>query len=364
MLISVFLILMLFIIAIQTALPYLVKRTVVFGVTIPDQYITNLTLSSYKRRYSRTVFLLSVIAILIYTFWVLKGEASEEFLVLTGLAIQFGVIVISMSLYFYFHAKTIQLKKSKKWGENVKQVRITDIAVRSQDEMLPWYIYIIPMVVTLGVIGYTLIQYKHLPQQIPMHWGPDGKPDSFTEKNPFSVHILSLILLVMQFMFLGINEMTKKSGIKLSATSTDASRIRQLTLRKYSSWFLFIVSILISMLFAFLQLTTIHTGLMSDAYVMFFPFIFLILILIGTVIFSVKVGKSDNQLNISPIEGIVDMDDDQYWKGGLFYFNKNDPSIFVEKRFGVGWTMNFANPIGYLCIFGPIILILVLTFFA
>ncbi|MBU8879004.1 hypothetical protein BGM26_08400 [Bacillus sp. FJAT-29790] len=64
-----------------------------------------------------------------------------------------------------------------------------------------------------------------------------------------------------------------------------------------------------------------------------------------------------------PASGISDLDDDQYWKGGLLYFNKNDPSIFVEKRFRIGWTLNFANPIGYIVLFGPIIIILLISFF-
>jgi uncharacterized membrane protein len=28
----------------------------------------------------------------------------------------------------------------------------------------------------------------------------------------------------------------------------------------------------------------------------------------------------------------------------MIYYNPADPAIFVEKRFGMGYTMNFANP--------------------
>lgn len=36
--------------------------------------------------------------------------------------------------------------------------------------------------------------------------------------------------------------------------------------------------------------------------------------------------------------------DDQYWKWGIFYFNKNDRRIFPPKRNpSYGWTVNFAN---------------------
>jgi len=32
------------------------------------------------------------------------------------------------------------------------------------------------------------------------------------------------------------------------------------------------------------------------------------------------------------------------WKAGIFYVNREDPSLFVEKRFGIGYTLNFGNP--------------------
>jgi uncharacterized membrane protein len=41
---------------------------------------------------------------------------------------------------------------------------------------------------------------------------------------------------------------------------------------------------------------------------------------------------------------VGDRTPDACWKLGLFYVNRNDPALFVEKRFGIGWTLNFANP--------------------
>jgi uncharacterized membrane protein len=34
---------------------------------------------------------------------------------------------------------------------------------------------------------------------------------------------------------------------------------------------------------------------------------------------------------------------DARWKWGLFYADRADPALFVEKRFGIGWTLNFGN---------------------
>jgi uncharacterized membrane protein len=36
--------------------------------------------------------------------------------------------------------------------------------------------------------------------------------------------------------------------------------------------------------------------------------------------------------------------DNSRWVLGAFYVNRDDPSVFVEKRFGIGYTINFGNP--------------------
>lgn len=37
----------------------------------------------------------------------------------------------------------------------------------------------------------------------------------------------------------------------------------------------------------------------------------------------------------------------QLWKWGLFYYNRNDSSLMVPKRNGLGWTFNFAHKMSY-----------------
>lgn len=35
--------------------------------------------------------------------------------------------------------------------------------------------------------------------------------------------------------------------------------------------------------------------------------------------------------------------DEHYRLGGRIYLNPEDPALWVEKRFGIGWTLNFGN---------------------
>ncbi len=41
---------------------------------------------------------------------------------------------------------------------------------------------------------------------------------------------------------------------------------------------------------------------------------------------------------------------DQCWKLGMFYFNPDDAALFVERRFGVGYTLNFGHSSAWICV--------------
>ena len=61
------------------------------------------------------------------------------------------------------------------------------------------------------------------------------------------------------------------------------------------------------------------------------------------------------------LTGAVFRDDDRYWYGGFFYNNPDDPAVFVPKRFGLGWTLNFGHPQAKLVLIGTLLLPLVLA---
>ncbi len=47
-----------------------------------------------------------------------------------------------------------------------------------------------------------------------------------------------------------------------------------------------------------------------------------------------------------------------HWRLGVFYFNRQDPRLLVPKRHGFGWTLNFAHLVAWVII-GVIIVLLV-----
>jgi uncharacterized membrane protein len=55
----------------------------------------------------------------------------------------------------------------------------------------------------------------------------------------------------------------------------------------------------------------------------------------------------------------VNRDEERYWWGGVVYSNRDDPELFVPKRSGLGWTVNFAHPGGKLILTFLLLLLLV-----
>ncbi len=56
-------------------------------------------------------------------------------------------------------------------------------------------------------------------------------------------------------------------------------------------------------------------------------------------------------------------DNPKHWKLGIFYYNKDNPDEFIDKRTGIGTTPNFASKRGrhmFTLIFVPAVIIIIL----
>ena len=79
----------------------------------------------------------------------------------------------------------------------------------------------------------------------------------------------------------------------------------------------------------------------------------LMLFNVGVVIWMFRVGQGGQRAIASTARREIhgDATPDRAWKiGGLFYFNPKDPSIWVEKRIGFGYTLNVGNPAAWLLV--------------
>ncbi len=74
--------------------------------------------------------------------------------------------------------------------------------------------------------------------------------------------------------------------------------------------------------------------------------VFNLVALIGVALYAVRLYQQRKQLRALAGPGWMERTtDSRHWIGGLIYYNRDDPSPLVEKRVGIGWTFNFAQPI-------------------
>lgn len=345
----------------QIFIPYIVKSTIVFGVTVPDQMVHHEHLRTFKRKYAVIMGIVSTVVAIISSIFLVLNISEAVQVIVTLVAIYF-VIVASIVLYFMFHAKVIALKRSEAWGTDLRQVRVVDTTVRQREAIVSWTFLLLPMFLTLILMGYTWVNYEQLPEMIPTHWGPSGMADSWTEKTRVTAVATPIIFLMMQWMMMGFADAMKHSGIRVNVNLREQSIERQLEIRKFSSWYFVGLTYGMTLLMAILQLSIIHEDL-AKANVLLPSFIgLLVFIIMGTLLYAWKMYKVRLIYPRELTSTVTDVDDDRYWKGGLIYFNPHDPSIFVEKRFGIGWTMNMANVRGYVVFVLPLVLILVFSF--
>jgi uncharacterized membrane protein len=69
-------------------------------------------------------------------------------------------------------------------------------------------------------------------------------------------------------------------------------------------------------------------------------------------------GSSDSSREAAQENGqpVGDRTEDRCWKVGFIYVNPEDPAIFVEKRFGIGYTLNFGRPGSWMLLSGLLLL--------
>jgi len=89
--------------------------------------------------------------------------------------------------------------------------------------------------------------------------------------------------------------------------------------------------------------------------------IFVTGILVLVVGMDLKIRKEQQRLNEEQPSEIL-MDEDDNWPYGIICYNKNDKSLLVNKRNGLGVTTNFAHPVGKALDIFAVVMLLLLPF--
>ncbi len=325
----------------MAATPYLMRRGEVFAVTVPSAAQRDPYLKKLKRHYALIVSAATVAITLIALVCALAGSGTGVMV-----AVIVGTFVLCLGGYLLmlvYRAKTKSYKREQGWvAEAQESVAAVGEGAIPQALSLRWNLLYVPIVLVTAAIG--VIGYPHMPDMIPMHADFAGNVNSWEPKSPSVVGfpLLMQAFLIVCFLFSHWVILRSKKWSEPGAPATSAlaygmfARAQSILLLASG----LALTAVIGSAFMLSALDVLSLG-QAGALVMAIT----VPILVGAIAVSVVYGQAGSRV-FKRLQGsdALRVDDDEHWKLGVFYFNADDPSLFLPERFGVGWTVNCARP--------------------
>lgn len=325
-------------------MPYWTRRTESFGVTIPEEIYESPPLQKMRKQYALFTGIESVIAtVILFLLGSIYATNDEAMGIAIGILVALFLIG-SFFIYLKFHQEMKKLKQKENWAEERSQQIFVDTKFREKKLTYSNWWFFLPMIVAIGLIFITFQSYQQIPDQIPMQYNLQGEVTNAADKSYLSVLFAPAMIIYMALLFLFINVTIAKSKQQMDPSNPKSSIQRNIIFRRRWSAFLIITNFAMTLLFMMMQLSLIYP--ISQGGVFVSTMVMVAVIIIGAVILSITTGQGGSRIkeNRAGNENVMNQDDDEHWKLGQFYFNKDDPALFLEKRFGIGWTINFARP--------------------
>jgi uncharacterized membrane protein len=185
-----------------------------------------------------------------------------------------------------------------------------------------------PFAILLVTAGYLQAHWNQIPDRFPVHWGINGMPNGWSGRDFQGVYgpLLFGAALVIGISLLAYATSHSAQPVPAAGGAPSkgeyAHRISLVLLAVE-----FFVAAVLSMV-ALLPFTG-NPGLV--------PIVILTVVILAAAIF-LSSWKNRARVRSQHISA-----GDTCWKLGMFYFNPDDPALFVEKRIGIGYTVNFAH---------------------
>lgn len=338
-------------------MPDAVQRTLPFGVRVTAEQADNPAIARVRRDY-RTL-LLAVFAVSIAASLLLR-EASTAWAETSPIAI---LLVLSYLDYYAAHRRLQGVKAREGWYRGQHEAYIADTGLREAPDRFPGgFVWISLSIIVLTVI-IGIVRYPALPLTLVTHYGANGQPNGFMHKSIVSAFLPVAMQIGLTVLMSVIALVTLHTRQELDPADPEGSAIRHSAFRGT-------VSRLVLILSAFPNVTMLLTALSTWGLIPITRDPGLeVLVPLPTILgaayavaASLRIGQGGSRIAAASgaPTGYVNRDDDRYWVGGGMYFNRSDSAIFVQKRFGVGWTLNFGHPIALLFIvvlIGAVVLI-------
>ena len=347
--------------AILAATPWFMKKNECFAVTIPESAQADERFLTFRKRYAAAVLavtLICAVALGVVSNVVLGKMSSatdaaslNAILVAAIVATATIPLIASFALMLHYRKKIKAIKREEGWkAERDEAVALIGFEEAPAPPSLAWNVVYVPIVLITLALGLAL--YPSTPDLVPTHIDFAGNVNQWTPKGPALIAFPLLVEVFMAACFIFSHWMTIRSKKDVDPARPAISAYAYGAFARAECILLLVSG---SVLTAVLGIVMIL--MMTETLSMLVTMVLIIvatLVFVGAMIaFSVVYGQSGSRL-VKRLEenGAIIADNDEHWKAGIFYWNKDDASLILPKRFGVGWTMNWARPAAWLIVGG------------
>ncbi|MGC8496718.1 MAG: DUF1648 domain-containing protein [Thermoplasmata archaeon] len=333
-------------------MPDLIPKNLQFGVRIPPAYYGEKIIAKYRKWYRIDTLIITVFVLVLLYY---SNIISFQYLILLS-------ILLLYLNYYIFHRLLLNIKVKNNWYASQNEGAVAKIDVKPQKmnfNMLLWSVpNIILILVSIVILVYV---YPSLPAIIATHFNANGVANGWETKSPLNVSAIIFVMIGITIMFYLISILIFRSREELDPQKPNLSFMQEHKFKVLMSESSMVMGwcVNLSMLLANLQIWNIIESSSSTILIITAP---IFAGLIVTLSVSVYAGSHGSRLkfNISEKErDILMKDDDKYWIAGAIYFNRDDKSLIVQKRFGIGWTFNFANIFVWIIFAGIVLAVLI-----
>ena len=331
---------MAFVVVLCLVLYYLMPRftrpDVYFAVTVPPEFRDSEEGWSILRGYRVGVVIFSLLGLLVVL--VGAGLRDPEYLVASALG---GLCLQGVGVFFaYYRARGRVMLHA------VPPATVREAALAPREVHLPGggLLQVPPFALLAGTAIWLQQHWDEIPAVFPIHWGADSRPNNWSTRSMSGVYgpLLTGALLCALMGFLAYAMLRWSRPIRVGGSAgEDERRFRILvpSILVATEYFVALQFVWV----ALLPLAHSQAGPPGLAPVLIIALGFVVVV----VAFLMRYGQGGTRLSGSAAAGqaapVGDRTPDKYWKLGLFYINRDDPALFVEKRFGVGYTLNFGH---------------------
>ncbi|GIO27859.1 DUF1648 domain-containing protein [Ornithinibacillus bavariensis] len=329
-------------------IPYWTRRTESFGITIPEEIYYTDRLKKMRKQFVIFSAVASVILTLLFFIVISINDINDEIFAIYFSSLIGLYLIAHFSIYYYFHRKMKKLKQQEKWGSDKPQQVFIDTEFRRQRLNHSNLWFVIPFLISFATIAVSFKFYDHIPNQFPVQYNFSGEVTNWVTKSPRTVLALPIIQLYLILLFMLLNTMIAKAKQQIHAERPVESMQQNIIFRRRWSIFLIGTGIGTSLLLTLTQFFIVFS--INPTVISYISIIFTFILVVWAIILSITTGQGGSRVKIAKGNSgeIINRDDDKHWKLGVIYFNPNDPAIFLEKRFGVGWTINLARPLAWI----------------